>query len=213
MENLPDIQTKKLIAKLNAAGLTRKLLKSINADPALVKAMIDAAQALVEKSVAPIDLSENFEKIAEFKIIVPDYSLDDYIKIFRDKFTEFTCDGLLDLDNKNFCPSDPLKPGETKVVTLYRLTKTTKWEYCLSFASEHGQLPNAHGIATIWHNNSEALHPNLYLIGLDKKENLQKDWRNSHQVSIIGKTSSRHIFDTVPVDTTFSSGFCVAVFN
>lgn len=219
MKKIPKGQSLELVGKLEAAGLDRELAQLVISAPdnklskAIMKTIFDyQAEKKNSKTSPALDLSANFEKIAEFKIIVPEYSLADYINVFRKKFETMSVD-VLSIEDKNFRPSIPLISEEIKMTEVYRLTKATKFADCLSFASSKGQLPNAQGIATIWHNNSEAFHNNLYLLGLDNLENLHKDSTGKRQVAIIGKNSSKVIFDTLPVSDVMSPGFCVAVFN
>lgn len=219
MKKIPKGQSLELVGKLEAAGLVRELAQLIIGAPnnelskAIMKTVLDyQAGNKNSKATSDLDLSANFEKIAEFKIIVPEYSLKDYVKIFGNKY-EFLALDEFGLDDKNFRPSLPLIPTETKITEVYRLRKTTNFADCLAFASKKGQLPNAQGIAAIWHNNSEAFSNNLYLLGLDQPDNLYQDVTKKRQMAMIGKNSSKLLFDTIPVGGMLSPGFCVAVFN
>ncbi len=219
MKKIPKGQALELVDKLEAAGLNRELAQMIIGAPnnelskAIMKTIFDYQAGNKNGKAAPSpDLSSNFQKISEFKVIVPEYSLKDYVKLFGDKY-EFLALDEFGLDDKNFRPSLPLIPQETKIAEVYRLTKTTKFVDCLAFATKKGQLPNAQGIATIWHNNPEAIPNDYYLLGLDNPENLYKDVTEKRQMAIIGKNSSKLIFDTIPVSAMLPLGFCVAVFN
>ena len=118
-----------------------------------------------------------------------------------------------DLTDGHFMPSINLIPGETKMVSIYRIIKKIKAKSCLAFAVKKGELPNAQGLSAMWMQNEDGLSANLWYLGLDYPENLFEKYPNQFVFAAIGHTVSGCVFDTLNLEEELSPGFCVVVIN
>jgi len=215
MKKLPKGQSLELIVKLEAAGLDRALAQSIitATDNSLAKKMINAIQSkpsVSTEKINRVDLTSRFDKISQFKFIIPkDYS----IKLFREKYENVFQVFDSNLTDENFQLSQPLIAGQTKIVTMYRLTQKTTGRDCLTFAKQRGkQLPNV-ALAAIWEQNPEAFSRKLWFVGLDEEKALYKN-ETGVMMPILGyNMSGEPCFDLMPVAEVLEPGFCIIVMN
>jgi len=213
MKKISKGQGLELIVKLEAAGLNRDLAHLIITAPnnEVSKMIIATVGAYLEKQPpVEVDWSNHFEKINEFKILIPnDPSLANFRDQYEDKFVKID----EDLTDENFLPSNYFIPGITKMASIYRITKKIKGLACVDFASKKGELPNAQGLSALWMQNEEVFSERLWYLGLDHSNSLFKKSANETLVSVIGHSVSGRVFDTVKLEEELSPGFCVVVFN
>ena len=219
MKKISKGQGLELIVKLEAAGLNRDIAHEVITAPnnELSKKIIEVLLAhLNEKKGEKMpwggshDLISSFQKIAEFKVVVPeDSSIDSFRKDYADKFKLFDHE----INDENFIPSQPLKAGEVKVAIIYRLAKKLSLRGCLYFAAEHGKLPNAQGVAMVYTQNRDAFGSNFWLLGLDLEKNLLP-LNGKMMVPVIGREPvNGERFELISLDEELSPGFCVVVFK
>ncbi|MFZ4632531.1 MAG: hypothetical protein ACOYL8_05055 [Patescibacteria group bacterium] len=219
MKKISKGQGLELIVKLEAAGLNRDIAHEVITAPnnELSKKIIEVLLAnLNEKKGEKMpwggshDLISSFQKIAEFKIVVPkDSSIASFRKDSGEKFKVFEPE----INDENFIPSQPLEAGEVKVVVIYRLAKKLSMRGCLHFAAEHGKLPNAQGVAIVYSQNNEAFGQNLWFLGLDLEKNLLP-LNGKTMVPVVGREPvNGERFELISLDEELSPGFCVVVFK
>lgn len=203
-------QSHELCLKLEQAGLTSGLAQEvINAkNNELAKKMI----AAILPVPTAIEVGPTFEKLAEFKVVVPEKFL---IKTFRKKHKKEFSYFNSDITDKNFNPSQPLLPGATKTALIYRLKKRLTSEEILTFiSSQNGQLPNAQGLTITWEQGKANFPKGLWVIGFDQKENLWKDSDGSHGVPRLHQLSDGYAkFYLGYFEDDWSEGYCILFFR
>jgi hypothetical protein len=215
MKKLPKGQCLEVMAKLEAAGLNRSLAQKIvtAVDNSLAKKMVGAIQTESSgptKEINSIDLTSRFEKIAQFKFIIPnDYSLRSFREKYKNVFQKFDSN----LTDANFRLSQPLQYGQTKMVTIYRIIQKTTGRDSLTFAKQRGkQLPNV-ALAAIWEQNPEAFGRRLWFVGLDEEKFLYQQ-NSTAMMPILGHDiNGKPCFDLLPVTEMLEPGFCIVVMN
>lgn len=214
-KTIPKGQALELVEKLESAGLDRELAQLIitATDNSVAKKMITAIH---QKLSAPIqrinriDLTARFEKITQFKFIIPeDYSLSSFRKKYQNAFQIFDNN----LTDENFKLSQPLTAGQTKIVTMYRLVQKTTGRDSLTFAKQRGkQLPNV-VISAIWEQNPEAFSRKLWFVGLDEEESLYQNESGAMMPVLGHNLSGEPCFDLIPITEMLEPGFCILVMN